>query len=63
MSEDRVTELEVKVAFQEHTIEQLDKVIQTMMKKIDMLERRINEVVAEQQSSQAPLDNPPPPHW
>jgi len=63
MSEDRLTDLEVKLAFQEHTIAQLDEVIQKLQAKLERLDDRIQELAEEQASSLAPLDNPPPPHY
>ena len=63
MSDDRVTDLEVKVAFQEHTIAQLDEVVQKLMDRMEALEKRIDELQAEHQASLPPLENPPPPHW
>ncbi|MCB9675102.1 MAG: SlyX family protein [Alphaproteobacteria bacterium] len=61
--DDRITDLEVKLAFQEHTIAELDEVVRMLAQKVEVLERRIEEAIAEQAASQAPLDNPPPPHW
>lgn len=63
MSEDRVTDLEVKLAFQEHTLHQLDEVIQKLHARIEQLENRVNELQEEQLASLQPLDNPKPPHW
>ncbi|MCA9566543.1 MAG: SlyX family protein [Myxococcales bacterium] len=61
MSEDRLMELEVKVAYQEHTIAQLDEELRKMMDRVEMLERRLQEVVAEQTALQAsPIDEKPP---
>lgn len=59
--EDRITELEVKVAFQEHTIAQLDEELRKTIERLDDLELRLKEVVAEQQKSQeGPIDEKPP---
>ena len=66
MSEDaatRITELEVKVAFQEHTIAQLDEELQKLIARVADLDERLAQLRSEHESSQQPLDNPPPPHW
>lgn len=63
MSTDRLTDLEVKLAFQEHTIGQLDEVIRELMQRMERAESRLEEVVAEQQNAMAPLENPRPPHY
>ena len=63
MPVDRLTELEVKLAFQEHTIAQLDEVIQKLQAKMERLDDRLQELAEEHASSLAPLDNPPPPHY
>ncbi|MEZ4318086.1 MAG: SlyX family protein [Myxococcota bacterium] len=63
MSDERLTDLEIKLAFQEHTIHALDGVVRELQEKIDRLEHRIRELAEEHASSLGPLDNPPPPHW
>ncbi len=62
-AEARITELEVKLAFQEHTIAQLDEELQKTIARLQDLDERLKQLRAEHESSQQPLDNPPPPHW
>ena len=62
-TEQRLEQLEVKVAFQEHTIAQLDEVIQQALARVDELQRRLHELQAEHAASlPAPL-NERPPHY
>ena len=63
MESDRVMDLEVKVAFQEHTIAQLDEELRKTLDRLEKLERRVEELVMEHQASaQAPI-NEKPPHY
>ena len=63
MSEARLTNLEVKIAFQEHTIQQLDEVVQQLSAQVDRLQRELSELREEHAASLPPLENPKPPHW
>lgn len=61
MADDRVMDLEVKVAFQEHTIATLDEELRKTMDRLEALERRVEELVAEHQSSvERPIVEKPP---
>jgi uncharacterized coiled-coil protein SlyX len=62
-AESRIIELEVKLAFHEHTIAQLDEELQKTIAWVAELDERLRQLRAEHESSQQPLDNPPPPHW
>lgn len=60
---DRLTDLEVKVAFQEHTLQQLDDVLRELVDRLERTEKRLSEVEQEHRNSLAPLENPKPPHY
>lgn len=67
--EDRITELEMKVAFQEDTINQLDAVICEQQVKIDLLIKQHRYLLEQaQESSKAgksstSLEDDIPPHY
>ena len=66
MSEDRVTELEIKVAFQEDTITQLNDALVAQQGRVDVLERRVDaliETIARLQPAADPTAEEPPPHY
>jgi uncharacterized coiled-coil protein SlyX len=61
MASQRIEDLEVKVAFQEHTIAQLDEELRKTIDRLEKLERRVEELVAEHASSvDGPIDEKPP---
>lgn len=62
MVDERVMDLEVKVAFQEHTIAQLDEELRKLMDRFEGLERRVKELALEEASRLAPI-NEKPPHY
>ncbi|MBL4743921.1 MAG: SlyX family protein [Cycloclasticus sp.] len=43
--DNRITELEIKVAYQEDTIQQLDHVICDQQEQLDYLKRKISELI------------------
>ena len=64
----RIDALEIRIAHQDATIEELNAAVTEQWKLIDRLERRIaalNERVAEAEASagSAPAANKPPPHY
>ncbi len=60
--EERIMDLEVKVAFQEGTIAELDEVIRTLRDEVDALRREVREL--QEQQLAAPADeSEPPPHY
>jgi SlyX protein len=68
MNEDRLVELETKLAFQETTIHKLDEVVAQQQNQLDILQAAIQEL-HERMKSMAeetvrdPADEPPPPHY
>jgi SlyX protein len=61
--EKRIVDLEVKVAFQEALLAELDDVIQQLRARLDQSERDIREL-REQGEAEAPADeSQPPPHY
>lgn len=69
MMEDRITELEMKVAFQDDTINQLDAVICKQQKQIDMLISRQKQLFdfandsAKDTKATSSLTDDIPPHY
>lgn len=66
--EDRIIELETKIAYQDNTIEVLNEVVTKQQDQIDQLTRQITEIkeqisgLADSLLSQ-PGEEPPPPHY
>lgn len=67
--EERVTELEIKAAYSEHTIDQLDTIVTRQQEQIDWLTRevamlrgRLHETLSEPQSVRN-LHDERPPHY
>lgn len=61
--EKRITDLEVKVAFQEALIAELDEVIRHLQDRLEGHDRELREI-REQGEAEAPADeNQPPPHY
>ena len=68
MTENRLTNIEIKLTHQEDTVEELNKVVCQQQKKIDHLEaicealirhvKELSDTAAEQRST-----NEPPPHY
>lgn len=61
--DDRVERLEVKVAFQEHELAQLDEVIQRLHAELDELRREIGTVKAQVDKLEPSPENAKPPHY
>lgn len=66
MTEDRITELETKVAYQEHTIQELNDVIYRQQQQIDKVEvmcqhlmDRIQSLAASEGGQQPANEKPP----
>ena len=61
--QNRIEELEVKVAFQEHTIAELDGVIQKMRAEFENLKAEVAKTRSELLARLPPTEDAPPPHW
>lgn len=66
--ENRIIELETKISYQEHLIQELNEVITHQQKQIDAIEvemKRIRDHLKETSSSQIarPEEEVPPPHY
>ena len=66
--ENRIIELETKISYQEHLIQELNDVITHQQKQIDALEvqmKRVRDHLKETSSSQIarPEEEVPPPHY
>lgn len=65
--QERLTDLEIKAAYSEHTIDQLDSIVARQQEQIDWLTRevamlrgRLHETLSEPQSVRNLLDERPP---
>jgi SlyX protein len=69
MSDERLTDLEMKLTYQESTIEALSKVIYQQQKEIDLLKADLKQFKEQLQtmstsgSSHRAEDEKPPPHF
>ena len=62
----RIEDLEVRYAFQEELIRQLDEVVRSQATRIDALEHALQELreqVANHQGEEAKMEEQVPPHW
>jgi len=64
----RIDALEMRLTFQDETIEDLNKAVVEQWKQIEALTRRLNRLdermeVSEQRADLAGLPEPPPPHY
>ncbi len=66
MSDDRLMDIETKLAFQEHTIEELNGVVIEQQKEIDQLKKAVEylldkmELLVDTNMERAPADDKPP---
>jgi SlyX protein len=65
---ERVVELEMRVAFQDDTIQRLNSVITDQSLRIEQLERRLELMLSDLKSLRGllyadPTQEPPPPHY
>jgi len=62
---ERLTDLEVRVAFQERVITALDDVLRTFTTKVESIERELDELRAGAKSPPPPIGpaSDPPPHY
>lgn len=64
----RLDELEIRIAHQDQTIEDLNAAVTDQWKLIDKLQREVSRLTdrvssAEDAIAEAPAANQPPPHW
>ncbi|BCS96621.1 hypothetical protein DSLASN_22530 [Desulfoluna limicola] len=66
MSDDRLMDIETKLAFQEHTIDELNGVVIAQQKEIDQLKKAVEylldkmELLVDTHMERAPADDKPP---
>ena len=61
--EERITELESRIAIQDQTIHTLDEVVRHFSARVERLERRVSELTDELRANReevGPHDEPPP---
>ena len=63
--EERVTELESRVAFQSKTIRDLDDVVRLFADRVERLEKRVSDLASELREGSAAVDpvDEVPPHY
>lgn len=61
--ESRVEALEVKVAFQEHLLAELDEVLRAQRDELDAVRRELREVRAQVSQLSPDPEDAPPPHY
>jgi uncharacterized coiled-coil protein SlyX len=62
---DRLVDLEIKLAYQEHLIRDLDALVRTFGEKLDATNRELRELKQALRSPEGPVGpaNEPPPHY
>ena len=62
---DRIEELEIKLAFQDHKIAALDELVRTFGDRLDKAQRELTELRQSLKSPEVPLgpQGEPPPHY
>lgn len=61
---ERIQEMEIKLAFQDHKIAALDELVRTLADRLDKTERELGELQQTVRSPEAPLaPSEPPPHY
>jgi len=63
--EHRITELEVRIAYQDKTIEDLDGVVRAFTSRVETLERLVKELRESGSHTEPPIGaaDEPPPHY
>ena len=61
--EERITELEVRIAYQESTIASLDEVVRDFSKRVETLERLLREIREGTATDAIGPGDDPPPHY
>jgi SlyX protein len=65
---DRLVELESRVAFQEHTLAELNDIVTAQVREVETLRRQLERALADLKSLRGllyadPAAEPPPPHY
>jgi uncharacterized coiled-coil protein SlyX len=62
---ERITELEIKLVYQEHVIRELDALVRTFGARLDEATRELKELKQSIRSPETPMGpaNEPPPHY
>ena len=64
MSVDKqILDLEVRVAYQDKTIEQLDEVVCELAQRVERLEHQLSEALSRANSTPSDSPDEPPPHY
>jgi SlyX protein len=66
--ENRIIELETKISYQDHTIQELNEVVIQQQQQIDQLEKNVNKLSAHLKAQNPsdlarPEEEAPPPHY
>jgi len=66
--ENRIIELETKISYQDHLLQELNEVITSQQRQIDRLEKSMRRVLDHLKASQSsgiarPEEDVPPPHY
>ncbi len=61
--EERIIELETRVAYQEKLLCDLDEVVQTFAKRVEKVEQRLRGLEGTQHQGEMEPHNTPPPHY
>ena len=62
-SAERIEALEIKVAFQEHLLAELDDVLRALRDEVERLRRDVGSVKEQVDAMQPAPENAPPPHY
>jgi SlyX protein len=65
MTDDRLDDLEIKLAFQDRLIRELDALVRTFGERLDLLAREVETLKQALRSPETPVGpaNEPPPHY
>ena len=66
--ENRISELETKISYQDHTIQELNEVVTAQQDQIDQLEKTVNKIsgllkTLNPSDLARPEEEAPPPHY
>lgn len=61
--DDRLTDVEIKLAFAERRIDELDDVVRGMSENLDVLIKEVKRLRRQAEPSDAPPANEKPPHY